>query len=425
MWNRRDILKLGLSSWLLSQGTSRSGRAQNPRSAATKPRYYVFVLLAGGYDSVLTVDPKTRSEVEQWVDVPYRSNEIVSAGGLALGPHFAPLAKWAPQMAIINGIRVETANHHYGAWQAHRLKIFVNESMPAITDILGGHRDGQPIGTITLGNPMSDDYARGWFGSPMEAASATKTKDPAVAAKTVFDEIDGVAPADFDKLAAGLRAHRKQLLDGGARTARALDNLNQTIALFERLPHASPFQSETWGGDTNRETLGQQFQRILWALENDLTKCAFLRIGFLNWDSHFQNMSRQTTWNGHFTSTFDRFMAGLTARKNSHGELASNTTVVVLTDLGRFPKINPYGGKDHFPEAPCVLMGPWFKTNAAYGATGREMNALPVSLQTGRAEKGGHALRLDDIGTHLLRLDGLNPELYGYKGERLRFLESS
>src|SRR5262245_48954950 len=168
MWNRRDVLKLGMSSWLLSRGLPRPVGAQ-PTQIANKPRYYVFVMLAGGYDSVLTVDPKSKSEVESWVDVPYRSNDIVPAGGLALGPHFAPLAKWSQRMAIVNGVKVFTANHNSGGWQSHRLKTFVTESMPTITDILAGQRDGQPLGTISMGSSLSVDYGKGWFGAPVSS----------------------------------------------------------------------------------------------------------------------------------------------------------------------------------------------------------------------------------------------------------------
>ena len=50
------------------------------------------------------------------------------------------------------------------------------------------------------------------------------------------------------------------------------------------------------------------------------------------------------------------------------------------------------------------------------------MAALPVSLETGMPATGGHSLRVDDIGTTLLGLDGINPELYGYVGDHLPFL---
>jgi hypothetical protein len=53
------------------------------------------------------------------------------------------------------------------------------------------------------------------------------------------------------------------------------------------------------------------------------------------------------------------------------------------------------------------------------------MVAQPISLRTGEPEAGGHTLTVDDIGTTLLRIDGANPEVYGYTGSHLGFLMDS
>jgi len=427
MLNRRDLFKLGLGTWIMSQGVripfagAGSGAQGTSRPQASKPRYYVFVFLAGGLDAVLSVDPKTRSQVESWADVPYRSSEIVTAANLHLGPQFAKLAKWAPQMSIVNGVQVFTANHKYGTWQSHRLKTFAVEAVPPITDILGAQRDGQPLSTITLGNVLNDDYGHNWFGSGTSQGFSYGGPPP-----SLFDEIDGVAPADLEKMAAALRVNRKQLSGGGATTARALENIDQVIALFDRLQHTKAFAEEDWGdGSKDREEMAKGFQRMAWALENDLTKCAYLRLGIADWDTHFQNKMRQGKWNSDLVACLDRFLTALANRKNAHGTLASNTAIVMVSDVGRFPKVNPHDGKDHFPEVPFAFFGPWFRGGHAYGSTGRVMESRPISLATGAAEKGGHMLRIDDIGAHMLRLEGLKPELYGYQGERLQFLEAS
>jgi hypothetical protein len=54
------------------------------------------------------------------------------------------------------------------------------------------------------------------------------------------------------------------------------------------------------------------------------------------------------------------------------------------------------------------------------------MEALPVSLASGEAvAQGGHKLQLDDLGATLLHRAGIDPGLYGYNGELLRFLEAA
>jgi hypothetical protein len=52
------------------------------------------------------------------------------------------------------------------------------------------------------------------------------------------------------------------------------------------------------------------------------------------------------------------------------------------------------------------------------------MQGLKVSSKTGLpVDVGGEHLVLDDLGTTLLHMAGINPELYGYLGRRLSFLE--
>lgn len=59
----------------------------------------MIVNLNGGFDSVYATDPKLRTDVESWVDVPFSRDAIVTSGNLQLGPHFAPLAPFSGRMA--------------------------------------------------------------------------------------------------------------------------------------------------------------------------------------------------------------------------------------------------------------------------------------------------------------------------------------
>lgn len=69
MWTRRQFLSLGIAGWAISQGFSRKAQARQPMATRTVPRYFLVITPSGGMDGVYTTDPKTRSEVEPWVDV--------------------------------------------------------------------------------------------------------------------------------------------------------------------------------------------------------------------------------------------------------------------------------------------------------------------------------------------------------------------
>ena len=168
---------------------------------------------------------------------------------------------------------------------------------------------------------------------------------------------------------------------------------------------------------------------MLWLFENDLTRCFELNVGGLEqpWDTHTFNAERQKSASVPL-AMIARFLGELEHRRGRRGPLSDETLVVMGSEIGRFPALNGAKGKDHFPEAPCVLFGAGVDTGggkgAVYGRTGKDMAALPVSVRTGASvSTGGHPLLLDDLGATLLYLGGVpDPTVYGYEGKILDFL---
>lgn len=428
MWTRRDVLSLGLltgASWSLSTGLPRRTLAQ-PAAPRTTPRarYTCIILLSGGIDPVYTLDPKLRDEVEAEVDLPYAPEAIVSSGEVKLGPHFAPLVRHAGKMAIVRGVALNTANHNTGLMQLLRLKTDVHAQMPSLLELIGSRRSGQPLACITLGMFLHELYSGGFFGTgPKRDAAA----DPE--ARDLFGRLDELAPADLERMAHVLRAQATRLREAGGSPERlvAAANLEQSAALFALLPRARPFVSEVWTPDRLGQGFAESFQRVLWALENDLTSGVMLTLGGLGWDSHFENAKRQARYNSQLAPQLARFLDQLETRRNAHGSLAEQTQLVVGSEIGRFPRLNDLQGKDHFPEAPYLFIGPGIRSGdgrgAVYGTTGRQLEAAPISLRTGRAvAAGGHPVSLDDLGATLLHAAGLEPAAFGYFGKRLEFL---
>jgi uncharacterized protein (DUF1501 family) len=157
-------------------------------------------------------------------------------------------------------------------------------------------------------------------------------------------------------------------------------------------------------------------QRVVWALEHDLASSALVYFGFNSFDSHWENLKRQKNVNGVFSHAFDRFLEELRIRRNAHGSLLEQTTIVVTGELGRYPRINSDQGKDHLPEISLLLMGAGVQTGAlgnVVGQTGRDMMGLPIDLATG-AIGGKRYLTLDDVGSTVLRMFSIEPTQYGY-----------
>ncbi len=399
--SRRSLLAAGAATFLCA-GFPRV-RAQNPSSKLAGPRYLVTIFLRGGIDAVYTTDPKTRAEVEPRVDVPYGANEIVDAGGMLFGPHFKPLVKWAPKMAVVRGVQVRTANHETGAFQIVRMRTGVVPTMPSLHDIIGQTRDGQALSSVMLGDISSFEH------TPGELAAPTGRSD-----STSLDVIDEMSDEEIAILARSYAQHAKSASKwrGSMEVERTREHVLQTAAFFEKLKTITRFK----GGR------GQDLQRALWFIENDLARGVCVKIVH-DWDSHYRNVDKQIGATRSFLTMLERFLDDLHSKKNEHGTLADNTLVVIGSELGRFPVINGNLGKDHWPEAPYILMGPGLNTGKAFGQTGKFMEGGKVSFATGANDAAGDHLILDDLGTTLVQMAGLNPSVYGYNGRRMRFLE--
>lgn len=445
-WTRRQILALGMASWVFRDGIARAATVPT-KSKRRAPRHLVVIKLTGGVDAILTTDPREKKDVEGWVDLPYSPDSILTSGALTLGPHLKPLAKHFQRGAILNGVQVKTANHETGGLQLLRMKTRPERQMPTVLDIIGGARDGQPLASVLIG-ASEYDYSPGFFDD-LGLDKPEKSADGARDLTGMFDVIGDSSPEDLDRVAASLRRQADRLQSTGAPAAMvSAENLRQAASLLSRFPKLKPFEREDWlkDLDTSKPLLHgltaqdyssfsffldyncQSLQRALWLLENDVTRSVYVKAAG-PWDSHFENLRSQASASS-FLIGVDRFLQELSRRKGQEGgTLLDETLVVICSEIGRFPGLNKFAGKDHFPEAPFLLFGAGIANGggkgARFGKTNAVMEALPVSLDTGLHQPGGHQVVLDDVGATVLDLFGMKSEPYGYAGKVLRFLEAA
>ena len=402
---RRDFLVGGAAGALACalRPTGRSHAA--PRKA---PRALVIVQLSGGMDPIMTLDPKTPSEVESWVDNPVRAADIIEAGNIRLGPQLAPLARWAPKMAVVHGVQVESVNHASAIWQLVRMKTVVSERMPGILDLVARHRP-QPLGAITVGNVFNRVYTPSWIVDGLPFVKGRPSTPQGLA------PFEAMAPDELAMLSRAMKAQLKH----PALNAVDRANMEKVIALVDRLPTTKRFALEDWKPDERMKNADEALQRVLWGLETDLISGAYVVVSRNDWDTHFANITRQDKMNGTFLPLFDRFLDQLATRTNQHGTLLDNTTVVLASEMGRYPRLNSDKGKDHFPEMSMLVMGAGVRGAQTIGATAKDMIGYPMDPATGKQTGTSHLL-LDDVGTTLLELFGIDPIPYGYGGRVIR-----
>lgn len=78
----------------------------------------------------------------------------------------------------------------------------------------------------------------------------------------------------------------------------------------------------------------------------------FVEVNLGNWDTHDNNFERSKTLCGQLDQPFAALLADLEQRG-----MLDSTLVVWMGEFGRTPRINPRGGRDHYPRAFNVALG--------------------------------------------------------------------
>jgi uncharacterized protein (DUF1501 family) len=422
---RRRELLVGLAAGLVSLLRPRGVRGQaraEVRTATPPPRYWIHVVMTGGLDAVWTTDPKTLADVKAGVDVPYRPDQILTAGDLRLGPLFEPLLPVANRLTIVNGVLVRTANHYTGIEQCARLRTMTTMRTPAAFDIIGAHRDSQALASVTLNASLRQAHTAGFFGTSAEGDFG--------GGASVLAEIDSLDAEARHELARVLGDRARALQRLGSPTparAVAIDNMQQVAAFLARTAELPAFELTPWleGPFKGQDDVGgfvSDLQRAVWLIEHDLAATLTVFAGNFFWDSHYRNSISQSAITPVFAAALERFFHALSSRSNRHGALDSQTGVILTTELGRMPYLNAFNGKDHFPQSPVIVAAPGLVAGRQFGGTGKEMEALPISTRTGRVVTSGERLVLDDLGHTVLRRAGIDPARYGFPGRELAFL---
>ena len=103
-------------------------------------------------------------------------------------------------------------------------------------------------------------------------------------------------------------------------------------------------------------------------------------LGFSRWDWHSGNFKRARE----DFPLLDQGVSALMQDLVDRG-MDKDVTVVVWGEFGRTPKINPQGGRDHWPKVSCALVGGGGMNNGqVIGATtrdGGEASERPVEFQ--------------------------------------------
>lgn len=122
----------------------------------------------------------------------------------------------------------------------------------------------------------------------------------------------------------------------------------------------------------------------------------YVSLNFSRWDWHGDNFGRGRT----DIPMLDKALSSLVEDLHERG-MQDDVSVVCWGEFGRTPKVNPKGGRDHWPKANfCILAGGGMNTGQVIGSTdkqGAEPSDRPVRFHE------VHATLLHNLGIPMLK----------------------
>ena len=359
---------------------------------AKQQKRVLVVFLAGGVSQLETWDPKPGTPTGG----PFRAI-ATSVPGIHICELLPHTAQQMHRMALVRGVNTKENDHGKGHYLMER-----GRRQEAASDyphlgalsarLMAPPNDPVPgfIRITAKGDGSGRDSA--YLGPKYASVTLAEGKPPANLARpdglteTADDARQRVRMAADEKF---LSRRRTAATDAYTYSYDQARQLMERSSLFDASKEPARDHERYGSHDFGRHCL---LARRL--LENGVT---FVQVTHTNYDSHYENFEFHIEQLGEFDRTFATLLTDLADR----GMLES-TLVVVMSEFGRTPKINPGFGRDHWGTAWSVAMaGARLHAGAVVGKTNDQGTAV-----TEREVDHGHlfhtyleALGLDGTAT--------------------------
>jgi hypothetical protein len=370
---RRDFLHAGALGFLgLSLGDMFALQATG--QAATIDRNCILLFLVGAPSQLDTWDPKPDAPSE--IRGPYKAIPT-NVPGIRISEIFPRMARHADKFALLRsvyytGVAVHDAGHQ--VMQTGRLFQAGIES-PHVGSILGflkGPKGDVPPHVLlphaigNTGGNMPHGQTAGFLG---------KIHDPFVLnadpADPHFAVRDLLPPDYITALRADSRRNLRSLVDGAVKSFEASPDARLLDASFDQAYTlvSSAKAREAFDLSKEPDALKDKYGRNRFGMSCLLARRlieAGVRFVTVNM---FETVFNEITWDIHGSAPFspieayrdllgpmfDNAYASLLEDLHDRG-LLDATMVVAMGEFGRTPKINPAGGRDHWPQCWTVSM---------------------------------------------------------------------
>jgi uncharacterized protein (DUF1501 family) len=381
-FTRRSFLGAALAG---TAGTLLPGHesAWSEPLGAPHRQYVVNILLWGGLDGVLTVDPKDATAARGRIEPGYRPEERRQGTQRLYGPLMGALLQHDADLCLVHGVRTDTVVHPLAERFVQRGRVRAAASDPWLGDLLGATLPGDaPLSHLALGQAP-------------EAFGSEAMPPPAIVS------------AELAQALLDARARASQLERWRRSREQGQDEaLGRLLATAE---HSPRFQDPV---------LGPQLQLALHALQGNFARAITVSTRSLHLDAHQEHLALQRRRLVPALDDVARFIDALKSVRTARGSLFEQTTIAIGSEFGRAPTYDAARGKDHWPESSWLLTGKGIRGGVTVGETGPELRALAIDYRTGRPTGDQRRpVLLDALTATLLHVASADAPGHGFRSE--------
>jgi uncharacterized protein (DUF1501 family) len=419
---RRSFLKgaAGISSAAIFGGLPFSQFAK-AAELAPADRCFVFVYFSGGWDVLLSLDPKdpavfTAERMSETRIFP-GYNLLPGAPGVIkptgsnidFGPAIGKMQNHWDKMAIVRGINMNTVAHDVG-YRYFLTGKEPNGNVPrnssTAVEIVAQMKPRVPVPNIAYGIETFNDRHPG-FANALKVGSSSDLLLTLSPSPTQIDSEIENALIDLNGQKVSCEA---QLYDSrGLKTQYQDARLQMKDVLAAQLNKAFDFSlvenaavRAQYGLSMDKSTYNSPAGRaamVATALKRGVSQCVSLGIGNAGLDTHFGSQAvhaanQKAGWDALGDLVSDLKMSA----HPGGGTFMDKTTIVVFSEFSRTPLINASNGRDHHITNSCMLLGAGIKPNTVFGKSGDVgMSAGLVNHNTGLPDANGFEILPDHI----------------------------
>ena len=217
--------------------------------------------------------------------------------------------------------------------------------------------------------------------------------------------------ARAEEIMDGYLQRRAAALEAAANSTRDVALLESYASSLDRAIYLKSLQGIVdWYTGT---TLADQTAVAVKSLYLGLSRCATLSYTGYGWDSHTRNDYYQNlNFEGLFSGLGDLMAELAVTPGEESASLLEETVVVVLSEMGRTPKLNDADGKDHWPYTSVMITGPGVTGGRVVGGFDELFYGKTVDPDTAELDESGIDVTASSVGATLLNLADIDHEDY-------------